>query len=51
MYKDYSRDELEDIVNCLSNYLSELWDHYDEDELIEKWIDMGFHEDDVKSWF
>ena len=48
---DYTREELFNIIDNMAAYIGELEPWEDEEECREFWIDMGYHEDEVDSWF
>lgn len=56
-HKDYTNEEIENLLTNMCNWIGE---HLDEsynfgnvnrDELINIYVDMGFHEDEVRSWY
>ena len=57
-YDDYTNAEIETLLTNMCNWISEhLDDNYnwgnikELEELIETYVDMGFHEDEVRSWY
>ena len=57
-HDDYTNAEIETLLTNMCNWISEhLDDNYnwrnikELEELIETYVDMGFHEDEVRSWY
>lgn len=57
-HKDYTKAEIEELLTNMCNWIGEhLDDYYDcenieeREELIEIYVGMGLHEDEVRSWY
>lgn len=57
-HKDYTKKEIENLLTNMCNWIGEHLDDYynygniaDLEELIGIYVDMGFHEDEVRSWY
>ena len=56
-HDDYTNAEIENLLTNMCNWIGEhLDDDYnygnlDYEELINIYIDMGFHEDEIRSWY
>ena len=56
-HDDYTKAEIENLLTNMCNWICEHLDDYynwggsNLEELIETYINMGFHEDEVRSWY
>lgn len=57
-HKDYTNEEIENLLTNMCNFIGEHldddynWGNIDDlEELIGIYVDMGFHEDEVRSWY
>ena len=56
-HDDYTNVEIESLLTNMCNWIGEHldenynWGDLDRDELIKTYVDMGFHEDEVRSWY
>lgn len=56
-HNDYTNAEIENLMTNMCNWIGEHLDDYynyggaDMERLIETYVDMGFHEDEVRSWY
>lgn len=56
-HNDYTNAEIENLLTNMCNWIGEHldenynWGDLDCDELIKTYVDMGFHEDEVRSWY
>ena len=56
-HDDYTNVEIESLLTNMCNWIGEHldenynWGDLDRDELIKTYVDMGFHEDEVLSWY
>lgn len=54
-HKDYTNAEIENLLTNMCNWkhLDENynWGDLDREELVGIYVDMGFHEDEVRSWY
>ena len=56
-HDDYTNAEIENLLTNMCNWICEHLDDYynwggsNLEELIETYINMGFHEDEVRSWY
>ena len=60
-HDDYTNAEIENLLTNMFNWIGEhLDDNYNwgdlnreelVEELVETYVDMGFHEDEVRSWY
>lgn len=57
-HKDYTKKEIENLLTNMCNWIGEHLDMYynygniaDLEKLIGIYVDMGFHEDEVRSWY
>ena len=56
-HDDYTNVEIENLLTNMCNWIGEHldenynWGDLDRDELLKTYVDMGFHEDEVRSWY
>ena len=57
-HNDYTNAEIENLLTNMCNFIGEHLDNCynfgnidDLEELIRIYVDMGFHEDEVRSWY
>ena len=56
-HNDYTNAEIENLLTNMCNWIGEHLDEnynygdLDREELIGTYVDMGFHEDEVRSWY
>jgi len=56
-HDDYTNVEIENLLTNMCSWIGEHldenynWGDLDRDELIKTYVDMGFHEDEVRSWY
>ena len=57
-HNDYTNAEIENLLTNMCNFIGEHLDNDynfgnidDLEELIRIYVDMGFHEDEVRSWY
>ena len=56
-HDEYTNAEIENLLTSMCNWIGErLDDNYNwgnayREELIKIYVDMGFHEDEVRSWY
>ena len=57
-HKDYTKAEIENLLTNMCNFIGEHLDmHYnggnikEREDLISIYVDMGLHEDEVRSWY
>jgi hypothetical protein len=56
-HDDYTNTEIENLLTNMCNWIGEHlddnynWGDLDREELIKTYVDMGFHEDEVLSWY
>ena len=54
-HDDYTNAEIETLLTNMCNWIGEhlddnySWGNSDREELVETYVDMGFHEDEVRS--
>ena len=56
-HDDYTNAEIETLLTNMCNWIGEhlddnySWGNSDREELVETYVDMGFHEGEVRSWY
>ena len=57
-HKNYKKAEIEELLTNMCNWIGEHLDDYyncedieEREELIEIYVGMGLHEDEVRSWY
>lgn len=56
-HDEYTNAEIETLLTNMCNWIGEhlddnySWGNSDREELVETYVDMGFHEDEVRSWY
>lgn len=56
-HDDYTNAEIETLLTNMCSWIGEhlddnySWGNADREELVEIYVDMGFHEDEVRSWY